>query len=325
MNEDQLPTDGDLDRLIRAHLDRQAERIDPRPLFTRIEASLAPAGRTSCRSSRIVPRWLAIGAVAAMLGTVAVVSLAWSNRVALAAGVVVIEQARETHRAPIDRCYLVEVRRESSLVAELTPLTPLVRSTRLWTRGDRFWVESTRPAQRWAWGRDAANRCWLAFGPDSGVRFEADEVPGWLNLYCDLHSLNIEHWLDEVLGRFEITREPATATSDPATIRISVRAKTPSLDRLAIASAEFEIDAETRVVRRLVIRRRWNDRPFATVTYSLIETDARSPTDYTLEGHVADDSAIHTKDHEPERRLELLRQWFGAIPGRRFRGFEPAR
>ena len=52
--------------------------------------------------------------------------------------------------------------------------------TRLWTRGDRFWVESARPGQRWAWGRDEANRFWVAFGPHTAVSLEADEVPYWL-------------------------------------------------------------------------------------------------------------------------------------------------
>ncbi len=263
----------------------------------------------------------AVATVLALVGG----SLAWSNRVALARGEVVLRGARQTHQVPIDRCYLVEVRRESALAAELAPLTPPARSTRLWTRQDRFWVESTRPEQRWSWGRDAANRIWIAFNPHTGVRLEADEVPPWLNLYCDLHSLNVEQWLDDVLGRFEITREPATAASDPATILVSARARTTRRDRPSVASAEFEIDAETRVVRRMVVRRVWNDRPFATVTYSLVETDARPEAEYGIEGHIADPAAIFTRDHEPERRREILDRWFGAHPGRKGRNFEPFR
>ena len=53
-----------------------------------------------------------------------------------------------------------------------------------------------------------------------------------------------------------------------------------------VGSAELEIDAETRVVRRMVVRRVSNGEPFATVTYTLAETDALDPADYQLEGHL---------------------------------------
>ena len=43
---------------------------------------------------------------------------------------------------------------------------------------------------------------------------DADEVPFWLNVYCDLHSLNFEKWLGEVLNRFELTRETRSGDAD---------------------------------------------------------------------------------------------------------------
>src|SRR5437763_1189128 len=99
------------------------------------------------------------------------------------------------------------------------------RKSRRWC--GRTWIGrpsgSTRPGQRWAWGRDEANRFWVAFGPHTAVSLEADEVPYWLNVYCDLHSLNFERWLHEVLDRFELTRETGPAgvsASAPATVRV---------------------------------------------------------------------------------------------------------
>ena len=61
----------------------------------------------------------------------------------------------------------------------------------------------------------------------------------------------------------------------------------------SVENAELEIDAETRVVRRMVVRRALNGEPFATVTYTLAETDALDPADYQLEGHVADLGNLH--------------------------------
>jgi hypothetical protein len=247
------------------------------------------------------------------------------DRKALAKGEAVVREAREAHLQPIDRCYLVEVRRESSLAAEIAPNLPQVRQNRLWTRGDRFWVESVRPDQRWAWGRDEANWFWIAFGPHTAVRYEADEVPDWLNLYCDLHSLNLDRWLGDVLDRFDLTREEAPADGeDTSTIRVKARAREVVAIGPAVQSAELEIDAETRVIRRLVVRRVWDGEPLATVSYSLSETDARDPADYQVEGHLTDPSQVFTRDHDPQRRKELLARWFGNRPGRRLRAPEPS-
>jgi hypothetical protein len=79
-----------------------------------------------------------------------------------------------------------------------------------------------------------------------------------------------------------------------------------------VDSAELEIDAETRAVRRMVVRRVLHaDEPFATVTYTLAETASLDPADYQLEGHLTEPSEIFSRDHFPERRRELLARWFG--------------
>jgi hypothetical protein len=325
MNRPDHTADREVERLVRAHLEHGAESIDPRALFGKIQQSLAASGppRTPAiaRLHRTRAAWKWAGAAVAAAAVMVVIGfiLFAYDRPALAKGETVVREARRAHLLPIDRCYLVEVRRESPLVAELSPSNPQVRQTRLWTRGDRFWVESAHPAQRWAWGRDEVNRFWIAFGPHAAVRVDADEVPFWMNVYCDLHSLNFEKWLGEVLNRFELTRETKPNDADASTIVIRAKAKAhsgasqfPSVD-----SAELEIDAETRVVRRMVVRRTLNGKPFATVTYTLAETDSLDPADYQLEGHVSDPSEIFTRDNNPERRKELLSRWFGPRSMRR--------
>jgi hypothetical protein len=330
MIEPDRPSNLDLDveALVRGHLDREAERIDPRPLFSKILADL-PAPKAamvlgaSCR--RRTWRWVSIAAAVLLIATV--VTFFWRDRTVLAKGETVVREAQRAHSVPIDRCYLVEVRRESSLAAELAPNLPQVRLTRLWTRGDRFWVESARSDQHWAWGRDVSNRFWIAFGPHTALRMEADEVPDWLNLYCDLHSLNVEQLLGDVLSRFDLTRETGPSSSEASTIRVTAKAKAPEIPRPVptIGGAEIEIDADSRVIRRMVLRRIWNGEPFATVTYSLLENDALDPSAYQLEGHLSDPSDIFTRDHEPQRRKELLARWFGARAGRGLRSLETPR
>ena len=273
---------------MRGYLERNAEQIDPRGLFDRVQASLAEgsssqtAAHTSARKRRLI--WNGAGVAAAAALIVMVVLLWPQNRSALAKGETVIREAREAHAMPIDRCYLVEVRRESPLVSELAPAAPRAGLTRLWTRGDRFWVESVRPEERWAWGRDEGSRFWFAFGRHAAVRMEADEVPNWLNMYCDLHSLNFEKWLAEVLSRFELTRESTPGGPSSSTIHVHAKARVTPRNKPAVDAADFEIDAETRVVRRMVVRRVWKGQPFATVTYTLTDTDALDANDYLPRG-----------------------------------------
>jgi hypothetical protein len=320
MTEPDSPTDLEIERLVRASLDRASERVDPRPLFDRIAA-----GSRSRRRKPAYPwRWAGLGAAALVLIGVCFPIVRQDRRV-LAKGETVVREAREAHLQPIDRCYLVEVRRESSLAAEIAPNLPQVRQTRLWTRGDRFWVESVRPDQRWAWGRDEANRFWISFGPHAAIRYEADEVPDWLNLYCDVHSLNVERWLGDVLDRFDLTREDVPADEDASTIRIKAKARDVVAIGPGVQSAELEVDAETRVIRRMVVRRVMNGEPLATVTYSLSETDALDPAVYEAEGHLVDPSEISTRDHNSQRRKELVARWFGNRPGRWTRPLDPSK
>jgi hypothetical protein len=73
----------------------------------------------------------------------------------------------------------------------------------------------------------------------------------------------------------------------------------------SIRTIELEIDTETRVIRRMVVRRVFNGEPFATVTCTLAETDALDPAKYQLEGHLTDPSMVPAaRTGEMTTRLE---------------------
>jgi hypothetical protein len=59
----------------------------------------------------------------------------------------------------------------------------------------------------------------------------------------------------------------------------------------------------------MVVHRISNRQPFATLTYTLVETDALDPNDYLLEGQVESPFEIYNRDHQPQRRKELLTRW----------------
>ncbi len=289
-----------LDATVRDWLDRQAESHDPRPLFERIQRTL---GRLPRSQSRRHWAWPMVAA-AAVIATF----LLWQESVpARTSAKQLVQEARKVHLLPLDRCYLVELRKESELLEEASPVVP-PRVTHLWTRGDRFFVEATDPQFRRTWGRDDQGRVWMAFGPHRAIRIEPDEVPRWLNLYCDTLTMQPEALLGELLTHFELTREPSPTDSACHIVRAR---RTFDHPLAALRSAVLELDSETKVLRRLTLERMRQGRLVATVTYTLAETRLLDSDKYELEGHLQTPYEIYTRDHRPERRLVYLKRWFG--------------
>ena len=318
MNRPDSPGDRFLEELVRRRLEQESERIDPRPLFKRIQSSMEAESDNPGIVNRTTPArlrpvvWLWTGRIAAAAVLLGVgLAILLQNRQAKARGDVLVREARKAHSLPVDRCYLVEVRRDSALYDECAPMTSQVRLTRLWTRGDRFWVESAHSEHRRAWGRDHEGRFWIAFGPHRAIQLEADETPRWLNLCCDLYGLRLDQVLGDVLGNFDLKREETPGDSGRlATLNVQATLK-PGRRTANIRSAQLEIDAETRVVRKMVVERVQKGQPFATVTYTLVETGTQRDDTYRLEGHLSNPHEIYTREHEPAKRKDLLTRWFG--------------
>ena len=111
MNQHESREDLEVERLIRAHLERCSEAIDPRPLFGKIQQSLplpSPGRRPEVErsgSTRAAWKWAGVAASAALVITGLVLLV--HDRPALAKGETVVREARQAHLLPIDRCYLV--------------------------------------------------------------------------------------------------------------------------------------------------------------------------------------------------------------------------
>ena len=314
MIEPENLSDEMIEALVRWSLDRDAESIDPRAAFERLEAARPELSESTAgtlgraettRRRRLGVRPLAWGLSAA--AAVLLILTTWLLRPgpALASAESLVREAKQVHRLPLDRCYLVEFKRDSALFDECSPMTSQVQVTRTWTRGDQFWVESANPELRRAWGREKSNRVWLAFGPHRAVRLEPDEVPRWLGLYYSLCGIQLEQLLGEVLRDFDLERETPAGDVRPATQVIRARLK-PGRSHPRIRSAVLELDVETRVLRRMVIERTTKGQPFATVTYTLVETRTLDDGKFQLEGHLTPPYKVYTHDVEPERRRELL-------------------
>jgi hypothetical protein len=292
-----------LDALIRAKLDRDAERVDPRALFARIVGAEPAKPRRAAKAAG----YLGGVAVAAGLAFLFFGGLYYS-RPGPASAETLVRDAQTAHHQPVDRCYLVEVRRESDALDESRRVTAQSQTTRLWTRGDRFWIESTNPHSRWAWGRDERGGVWLAFGAvNRGVRLDPDEVPRALEQASDLYSMQLETLLSNIRRDFTLTREPLP---DSSGVLISATLK-PGRYSPSLRGATLELDPETKVVRKVVLNRVLNGQPFATVSYTLVETGAQDDSKYQLEGHLPPDAKVLTRATPARLRDEVLRKFFG--------------
>ncbi|QOV91685.1 hypothetical protein [Humisphaera borealis] len=315
--------DGQLDMLVRADLDRRADQVDPRALFARIRASspaLAAdesiADRPPMRlvgaahPVRRVFKWMG-GLSAAAAAIVVAFILGTQGTPAQASPETILRDAQKIHQLPLDRCYLVEIKKESALLEQSYPMMQKSRVTRLWTRGDRYWIESVNMQQRFAWGRDEKGDLWIALGTQRGLRFGADEIPLWLKHSAEVYSMRIDHLLDEMLRDFDLTREAAPAGQPSSTIVINAKLK-PGRRHPALGGARIEFDGETKVIRKLVLDRTRMGEPIATVTYLLVDTQSQDAALYTLEGQLEAPYEIFSSTDENQRRIWLGR-FFGPM------------
>jgi len=306
MNEQQPVPEAEVDQLVRAYLQQRTPHADAAAGLQRIRATLGPEGTTAPRPfflKRLARRRGWLSAAAALLLVVLVGSVYLGP--ARASPATLLRQTRQAHALPVDRCYLVEYKVEPGTFDTRHPLWSATRQSRLWTRGDRFWIESGTTQRRWNWGRNEDSRLWLAVSASRGIRFEAGEAPDALALLCDVFSMKIETLLGEVLADFDLHWEEAEPGSLAIRAELQAGRTHPSL-----RSARLEIDAETKVLQRVVLSRTFRNRA-TTTTYTLIDSQTLEDSRYQLEGHLTAPYQIFSRTFEPQRRRELLLGRFG--------------
>ncbi len=342
--------DESIDALVRDHLAQLAGGIDTRALADRIlqgtkfpsltdsppnntlasasegalypsglDPSLVPSAKKILLGSPLGRTWRRLGwalltAAAALLAFLGGLQLGPTQ----ASAADLLREAQKVHLLPVDRCYLVEVRYGAGWNQdEGVPPPPPDRVTRLWTRGDQFWMESLHTHQRWSWGRDERGGIWLAFGQRRGIRIDKDELPRWLETASDVQSMQLETLLNEVLAHFDIRREPPGPGQDPNCYFIHAKPRLLPWLR-GLRSVTLEVDTETKVLRKVTIARVNNGQPLATTTYTLIETEMQPESKFQLEGHLTEPYEVFTRDHRPERRAEILSRVYGPLAGKWF-------
>ncbi len=281
-----------IDELVLRHLRRQADTVDPAALLQRVRArsGLGTPGKAPVRPGRRGWGRLLLGVAASIVVLIAFLGGRLAGPVQ-ARPEALLREARQVHGLPVDRCYLVQSVPDPDGPLAGRPLFGQPRETRLWTRGDRFWLESTRPDRTWAWGQDEQGNIWLALGGQRGVQFAPGEAPEGIVLAAEVCTLRLDTLLDLFMTRCDLHREYPEGRGPAATLRIVARPR-PGQGATRLRSAVLDLDAETRVLRRLVLERNTRDgRPLATVTFTLVDSQPQDDQRYLLRGHLTNPDA----------------------------------
>jgi len=312
MSHPERPTDDPLLRVLRDHLDRQEQAVDVGPLAARILSTLperpnpepAPHAHPSSRPRRTWPAWtVGIGSLTLAASVLLLLVFAPSAEVRAEQA---IREAEAALRLPVERCYLVEVRPDGDgTAADVLP----TRTMRVWAAEDKFRVEMSRGNFRWSWGRDADGVVWLTSSPQRGLRIAPDEQGPGLLWMAELYGLRPETLLSQILAHCRLREDPRPGSNYPRVIHAEPRA---TARQVWLRSATLELDAETKAVRKLTLKRTNKaDGGTTTVTFTLIDTRPVEHARYGLDGNLVEPFQIYDRDVQPECRREILARWVG--------------
>jgi hypothetical protein len=291
------PTDDSLERGIRAHLDREAAQVDASAMLNRVRAKATPQSL----DRRAWLRWASVGAGATVAASVgAVLFFNPMNPPQLAAAEQLLEEAKTAHTQPTDRCYEVTSEWELPFLRRLQ-VSAVSKKFRVWTRGERFWVEPLGESVPYVMGQDSTGRIWFALNRKRGLIYEPTEVGEPLARLCELLSLRAVQTLSEILEQFTVLRkdrgQPGETIQIEAKIRPSWLNRNPRFREISI-----ELDPTTKLIQKAEFKRQINDEPAALLAFRLLESGTQPDAAYEVTGHLDADAEVW--DHKDPTRQD---------------------
>lgn len=305
MIESRTPDDGGpIDNLVREHFEREEASVDAASMLARVRVARQPVRRRSRG------RWLmlgtalitgiGIGAAAAALILINVDGPTFpgiqSNEARASTPAELVRGVFLAHSDNTDRLYDVKVELgNTGLIAKKYPFLPapahfkLIKDSKLWVRGNQFWIDPGPDTRPMCWGRDRDGRVWIVLNQRLGLQYARDEENDPVTRLCNLMSLRVPTLAAEMLDGYELSR--IDATGPDATIRV-VGAIRNSPHDIAVSHVTLEIDPRTKVIRKAIQKRTVENELIGTFTYKLIETGRKPDSQYELRGHLDAGSRI---------------------------------
>ena len=310
MNQPEKPDEDPLLSLLHSHLKQQEQALDVDLLENRIKNRITyirnpnpePHQQNTGRWRQNWATWtIGIGSFTLAASVLFLLVFAPSSELRAEQ---TIRQAEKALRLPVERCYLVEVHLLGGVMSE--EILP-ARTLRVWATEDKFRVEMNRANFRLTWGRDSDGVVWLTANPQRGLRIAPEELGPGLTRMAEIYGLRTETLLSHILSACKLRQEARQGPNYPILIHAQPRAK----NRQGwLRGAVIEIDAETKAIRKLTLRRaNRSDDGYSIVNFTLIETRPVNHGQYCLEGNLTEPFQIYDWDFEPDRRREILSRW----------------
>jgi hypothetical protein len=275
-----------IERLVRNHLDREAARVDAGAMLNRVRMA-TPSTLTRRNWLRYAGIGLG-GAVAAGLGLH--FFLGGNPGIVeptLVSAEELIREATITHElSPADRCYEIDADWKVTPFQRQFPFRPIARKAKVWTRGDRFFVESAfADGAQWVWGQEASGRVWIAPNRKRVLLYEADELAEPLARFSELMSLRLVSTLKEILEKYEMHRLDSGKPGETILIDAKFRPQ-PNNPFPRFSRVELEIDPTTKVVLKAVLHREAMGDSLGSIRFTLLETGTQPDERFEYRGHV---------------------------------------
>ncbi len=326
-------TPGEVDQWVRAALEADARDVDVLRFHAKVVERLAGPERAgfSTNTGRSTGTGLAIGddlfPTATPRSATRVSRRRWVVRCGVAAAACLLIAAalgeylvltatpasaeslvRSAHSVlskTADRCYRVEMNLPKGWLTN----NSFMRSPEqklVWTRGDRFRMVMDKDGEQLTWGQDERHRMWVVCDPQNGILFNSNEVPLTLALTLSYLSLDFEQLSREILENFDLqTQEPAPDDAN-GLVTVVATAK-PGTKSLHFQSARLEIEARSKVIRKMELMRMAKGRVLARVTFTYLTEEPQTDASYTLEDNLPPGARILGRDRASERG-KLLRK-----------------
>ncbi|HEY2837968.1 MAG TPA: hypothetical protein VGJ26_02380 [Pirellulales bacterium] len=304
-------SDDRVDALVRSYLGDDAGRVDLEANLQAVQARLEKmrSGESVNRrrpAFRKGVRWaMSLAAVLLVAGGTAYFVLDPTPTSAYS----IMVAASDALTPGSDRCYRIDIAARGDRFKK-HPILRNIAGALVWTRGDRFYLDSAgdhrkpEDGRQFIMGQDENHKIWVVGSGNRGLRYNRGEVPPILGALRSTLNLDLEKLSKQFLQHFDLEIEAPGPQDDPKTVVLRATIK-PDHDPMAINGARLTIERNSNVIRKLELSRTLDGATLGTVTFTLVGAEPQADSSYRLESHLPPGAEILSHDQAAERGKAL--------------------
>lgn len=317
MSEQKKFSPDDVDALVRDVLRGEATQVDVDRLRTEIVSQLRAsthAEKTVTSKHTLRRRILSgrgIGIAAALMICAGIATwLSFPKSINAHAILASAERVPES-----DRCYVVSITGPATARSR----NFLLRSewdAKVWAQGRRFRVSMHSADKHLIWGQDGRGNVWVVANPNLGLIFRGEDIPKSLRGPREILGLNAQRLTSKFNDQYILEpRDPeASDGSNVVVIQAKVRDDATKAMASVITSAQFVIDRDSYLIRRLTLVHEKGLLAHAQVTFRLLDDVPPPGNIYRLVDNLNQGAKIldSSRAEERDKTFQTLMRSLGA-------------